>query len=81
MTKIMSEGTKAALDKAVQEHLADEMNGAFMTEYVLTVAGASAKEAEYTEYLHACTKSSFHSLYGLAQMTVDHFSDTDDEDD
>jgi len=77
----MSEKTKEVLDKAVQEHLADEMNGAFMTDYILSAAGVSADKTEYTEYLHSCSNSPFHNLLGLANMALDHFSDSDYEDD
>jgi len=76
----MSEDTKQALDNAVKDHFKDEMNGAFMTDYILTAAGPSADDGEVTEYLHSCTESPFHNLYGLAHMSLDHFSGPEDED-
>jgi hypothetical protein len=49
----MSEATKAALDAALAEHIADELDGALVTGYVCQVTAMTGADfdAEQTQYL------------------------------
>ncbi len=75
----MSDKTKEALNKAIKEHMADEMEGAYLTDYVLTAVGMSANKAGTVGYMNECSDSAPHIVYGLAGMGLDYFSSDEDE--
>lgn len=78
----MSDKTKEALEQAVRDHFTDTGDGAFLTDYILVMAGVDAKHAKRSGYVYESSESPVHSLYGLAIMASDFFGgdDIDDED-
>lgn len=64
----MSQKTYQRLIAALEEHMMDE--GSMLTDWYLVAAGMKPSEWGTSTYLHLCSESPFHTLYGLASMTT-----------
>ena len=62
----MSDETHRQLVRAIEAHMADE--GSLLTDWYLVAAGMKTSEWGVSTYLHLCSESPFHTLYGLAMM-------------
>lgn len=82
----MSEATKAALDAAIAEHLADENPGAILTGYVCQAQYTTAEFMDdgFTGYLRLIQEGQgFTTTIGLTsylKARTDHIAITDDDD-
>ena len=63
----MSQETYRQLLTALEEHMSDE--GSMLTDWYLVAAGMKPSEWGTSTYLHLCSESPFHTLYGLAMMS------------
>lgn len=64
----MSEETKVAVEGAIRAHLADECEGAFLTDWVVFTAGAIPEYSDRTRYMAEYSDSPMHTLMGLSNM-------------
>jgi len=81
----MSTATKAALEKAVAEHIADEQD-AMVTGWVLQTAAIpnDAEDTDHTKYLSLNPSGQpFHVGLGLAHFLIDYYvlDEIEDDDD
>lgn len=70
----MSAETKAALDAALQAHIADETNGSIVTGYVLLASNQDIEklDQEVTGYWREVyTHQAMHTTVGLAVLLAD----------
>lgn len=84
----MSVHTKQALEQAIAAHLRDEYDEAFLTGYVIQIAGIDPATSEHnsTVYLSDYMESQpYHSCVGLSRILTHYFDAsfvyTADEDD
>lgn len=63
----MSQETYQRLIHALEEHMMDE--GSMLTDWYLVAAGVKPADWGTSTYLHLCSESPYHTLYGLAMMT------------
>lgn len=74
----MSENTKAALEDALQAHIADRSPGVYVTGYAIVVCGAIADKPDFTSYRYMTPAAqSRHSTIGLAAMLNQAANDLD----
>lgn len=75
MGQRVSDKTREAVEKALQEHLADEYPGSMVTGWVAEVSHQNLEDLSLTGYLYiAPLKQAFHISLGLSdimQRTVD----------
>jgi len=65
----MSAETFQRLVRALEDHMASESDdGAVLTDWYLVAAGVKAADWGVSTYMHLCSESPFHTLYGLAMM-------------
>lgn len=62
----MSQETYDGLIRALEAHVSDE--GLVLTDWYLVAAGLKPAEWGVSSYIHLCSESPFHTLYGLAMM-------------
>lgn len=65
----VSETTRAAIEQAIQAHIADEADGELrmLTDWYVITAAVS-EDVDVTNYLHVVSHSPSHSLAGLTQI-------------
>lgn len=64
----MSDETYAAVEEAIQAHLADENDGAYLTHWHLVAAGAVPTASNETVYQYANHDGAPHEWIGLLWM-------------
>lgn len=70
----MSDATKAALDEAIQAHIADEADGSIVTAYVLLAANQTVEELDkhLTGFWREVSEGqAMHTTIGLAILLAD----------
>lgn len=65
----MSDATWQAVEDAMRIHMADENQGAYLTGWVATCVGASAKDSHTAHYQFMNHMGPAHEWMGLAEMT------------
>ena len=75
----MSAATYAALEDAVRAHVADELGGQIVVDWVLLTASAG-QLVDVTTYLDACSESPQHTLEGLISRGLRRIIARDDDD-
>ena len=63
----MSQETFQRLVSALEAHMNDE--GSLLTDWYLVAAGMKPSDWGTSTYLHLCSESPFHTLYGLTMMS------------
>ncbi|GAA3730167.1 hypothetical protein GCM10022239_03460 [Leifsonia bigeumensis] len=64
----MSAATKAALDDAIAAHVADELDGALLTNYVGVAAAVKPEDSDQmTYYLRVAAEQPIHVSIGLTE--------------
>ncbi|SNR33049.1 hypothetical protein [Blastococcus mobilis] len=78
----MSQETTDALEAAVRAHVADEGEGAYLTDWVLIAAGAMPEDPHSTTYITESSDGPIHHRTGLVRYLACRTDQllTDDED-
>lgn len=75
----MSAETKARLEAAIREHVADEGGGAYLTDYAVVAASSPPEDGDVTRYIHERSDSPFHTLLGLLEVGREQLLNGDDD--
>jgi hypothetical protein len=77
----MSDETWNAVEKAIQQHLADEHGGAFLTSWIVVAHGISAQDSNYSYYKYMSSDGPSHEKLGLLNMAMFRFQQSATHDD
>lgn len=75
----MSAETKRRLEQALRDHVTDEADGAYLTDFAVVAAAALYDNPSATRYIHERSDSPFHTLLGLLHLGTEHLLHEDDE--
>lgn len=65
----MSDETATAIEDALRAHIADEVDGAYLTDWYCITASAG-EDAYSTSYLHVSSSMPPHTSYGLVARAL-----------
>lgn len=67
----MSDATFEAVEEAIRAHMAEEHDGALMTQWVVIAYGVDAKHNDYSFYKYMSHQGPRHEVVGLLQLFLE----------
>lgn len=67
----MSDETWEGVEQAIKKHIADEHNGAYLTQWVVVAHAVSAKDPAYSYYKYLAHEGPRHEAVGLLSLGLE----------